>query len=220
MDIKAPLILSVRVGLPKTMGTEGAPDPMDQPWTSCIFKEPVEGLVWLSTMGLTGDGQTDIGDHGGPEMAALGYSAEHYPAWRTELEQPFLKYGAFGENFSSSRLDEESVCVGDIYAIGDARVQVSKPRLPCWKLARRLRVKDMVERVHAKAWGGWYLRVLTEGYVERGNVVVLEERPYPQWSVARVYQVYQRKKVDRQAALDLADCTALSPEWRERLRSA
>jgi len=219
MTIKAPLILSLQVGLPRTIGTEGAADPMDQPWTSSIFKEPVEGPVWLSRAGLAGDRQTDAADHGGGEMAVLGYAAEHYPEWRVELAQPFLKYGAFGENFTISRLDERTVCVGDIYAVGDARLQVSMPRRPCWKLTRRLRVKDMVERVHAKARGGWYFRVLTEGHVERSNFVVLEEQPWPQWSVARAYDVYQRRAQERQTALELADCAALSPTWRERLRT-
>lgn len=218
MTIKAPLVLSLQVGSSRTMGTEGAADPMDQPWTSSIFKEPVEGPVWLSTTGLAGDRQTDAGDHGGPEMAVLGYSAEHYSVWRAELGQPFLKYGAFGENFTISRMDERLVCVGDVYAVGEARLQVSMPRLPCWKLVRRFRVKDMVERVHEKAWGGWYMRVLAEGHVERGSFVVLEEQPWPQWTVARVYDVYRRRAQDRQAAAELADCTALAATWRERLR--
>jgi len=218
MAIKAPLILQLQVGLPKSYGTEGAADPMDQPWTTAIFKEPVEGPVWLSSTGLAGDQQTDD-DHGGPEMAVMSYSAEHYPVWRDELKMPFLKHGAFGENFTVSRMDEQSVCIGDTYTIGDARVQVSMPRRPCWKLARRLRTNEIIERVHAKAWGGWYGRVLKEGYVERSNFVVLEDRPYPQWTVARTYQVYHHRKQDRQPALELADCTLLAPTWRERLRN-
>src|SRR5262245_41369925 len=181
MAIKAPLILSLQVGQPRNLGTEGASDPMDQPWTSAIFKEPVEGPVYLSATGLAGDAQVDIPDHGGVEMAVLGYSAEHYPIWRAELEQPKLAYGAFGENFTISRLDEEQVCIGDVYVVGDARIQVSMPRRPCWKLARRFRRNDMIERVHETGWGGWYHRVLQPGHVERGSFVVLEDRPWPQW---------------------------------------
>src|SRR5262245_55324609 len=132
MAIKAPLILQLAVGLSKPYGTEGAADPMDQPWTTAIFKEPVEGPVWLSATGLAGDQQTDD-DHGGSQMAVLGYSAEHYAVWHDELKMPFLKHGAFGENFTISRQDEQTVCIGDTYAVGDARVQVSMPRRPCWK---------------------------------------------------------------------------------------
>lgn len=219
MAIKAPLILSLQVGLSKTMGTEGAADPDDRPWSSAFFKEPVEGPVWLSTLGLKGDAVADAADHGGADQALLGYSAEHYPAWRTELAQPFLKFGAFGENLTISRIDEQSVCIGDVYAVGEARVQVTLPRSPCWKLGRRFRSALMIERVHETARGGWYLRVLAEGHVERGNFVVLEQRPCPEWPVARAYRVYHDRAKDRAAALALAGCPPLSETWKSRLRA-
>jgi len=219
MAIKAPLITQIHVGPIKQLGTEGAADPMDQPWTTGIFKDAVEGPVWLSTKGLAGDSQHDD-DHGGAEMATLSYSADHYPVWREELKQPFLKPGAFGENFIVSRLDERTVCIGDTYTIGDARVQVSMPRRPCWKLARRLRDNGIIERVHAKAWGGWYCRVLQEGFVERSNFVLLESRPCPEWTVARTYDVYHRRAAEKQAAAELSACTYLAPTWRERLRNS
>src|SRR5262249_11970242 len=130
-----------------------------------------------------------------------------------------LAYGAFGENFTISRLDEEQVCIGDVYAVGDARLQVSMPRRPCWKLARRFRRNDMIERVHETKWGGWYHRVLQPGHVERGSFVVLEDRPWPRWTIARTYAAYHHRATDRGPALELADCAALSPTWRERLRA-
>lgn len=216
MAIKAPLVLSVQVGLPKTMGVEGATNPDEAPWTSAIFKEPVEGPVWLSKTGLAGDGFAS--SSGNPEQAALGYSAEHYAGWRTELKQPFLKHGSFGENLTISRLTEQTVCVGDTYSIGDAHVQVSFPRAPCWKLNRRFKRADMVERVHVTGWGGWYLRVLVEGFVERSNFVVLEERPFPEWTVEHAYRVYTQREVDRAPALELAAVPLLSEIWRRRLR--
>ena len=219
MAIKAPLVLSVQVGLPKTMGIEGSTNPDEAPWTSAIFKEPVEGPVWLSKTGLAGDRAAETDGHGGFEQAALGYSAEHYPAWRTELKQPFLKHGAFGENLTISRLTEQTVCIGDTYSIGDARVQVSFPRNPCWKLNRRFKLTDMVARVHATVRTGWYLRVLVEGFVERSNFVVLEQRPFPDWTVERAYHVYDQRAVDRDAALALADVSLLGEGWRRRLRS-
>ena len=218
MAIKAPLVLSIQVGLPKTMGTEGSANPDDAPWTSAIFKDPVEGPVWLSKTGLAGDGAAETDGHGGLEQAALGYSAEHYPGWRTELKQPFLKHGAFGENLTISRLTEQTVCIGDTFSIGDARVQVSFPRKPCWKLNRRFKMNDIVERVHSTVRVGWYLRVLVEGFVERSNFVVLEERPFPDWTVERAYGVYDQRAVDRAAAKELAEVSLLNETWRRRLR--
>ena len=216
MAIKAPLVLSVQVGLPKTMGKEGSANPDDAPWVSGIFKDPVEGPVWLSKTGLAGDGAAESAGKG--DQAALAYSAEHYPGWRTELNQPFLKHGAFGENLTISRLTESTVCIGDTYSIGDARVQVSFPRNPCYKLNRKFKMKDMVERVHAAVRTGWYLRVLAEGFVERSNFVVLEQRPHPDWTVERAYHVYDQRVSDRHAAMELAEVPLLSETWRRRLR--
>src|SRR5262245_55814153 len=102
-----PTLLSIQVGMPKRRGVPGSDDPMQHPWQSGIFKAPVDGVIWLGKLNLVGDGQADLKNHGGPDRAALAYSAEHYPTWRAELEQPDLPYGGFGENFTISGLDEE-----------------------------------------------------------------------------------------------------------------
>ena len=217
MAIKAPLVVSVNVGQSQTYGTEGAEDPMDRPWTSAIFKSPVEGPVMLSSTGLEGDGQAEKGSHGGHDMAVLGYSAEHYPSWKEELGKRDLKYGAFGENFTITRETEETVCIGDIYTVGDARIQIGLPRQPCWKLNRRHRLADMVERVHRNTRGGWYFRVLTEGYVERGNFVVLEDRPCPDWSVARAYTAFINRQKDPAEARALAGVEPLAADWKKQI---
>ncbi len=215
-----PTLLSIQVSLPRHFGVEGAPDPMDRPWTTGFFKEPVEGPVWLGRTNLVGDGQADRKNHGGPDKAVLAYSAEHYPIWRVELNRPDLPYGAFGENFTIAGLTEETVCIGDVYAIGEARVQVSQPRQPCWKIARRWRIKDLTARVRETGRTGWYLRVLEEGYVEAGMPVELLERPFPQWTVARATEIMHRRNEDREAAMALAACPALSAVWRESLITA
>jgi MOSC domain-containing protein YiiM len=220
MAIKAPLVLSLQVGKVRTMPLEGAAPGSDQTWTSAIHKDPVEGPVWLSTINLKGDEQADTEAHGGPDQAVLGYAAEHYDIWREELKQPRLKHGSFGENMTISRLNEQSVCVGDIYEIGEARVQVSQPRRPCVNLVRRLSVPDIVERVMASGRGGWYFRVLTEGHVERGSFVVLVTRPCPQWTVARVFDIMKNRNEDRASALALSECSLLAARWRDKLRAA
>lgn len=220
MAIKAPLILSLNVGMPKRLGVEGSSDPDEQPWTSAIYKDPVEGPVRLTRTGLEGDGHAEEDGHGGTEMAVLIYAADHYAAWKQELGQPFLKHGAFGENFTVSRLTEETVCIGDSYVVGEARIQISMPRAPCWKLARRFKVPDMVERVRESGRTGWYLSVLQEGFVERSNFVVLEDRPYPEWTVARAWKVYLNRVAEPSPARELAACPALPEHWRRRLASA
>lgn len=208
----APIVLSIQVGLPKQLGIEGAADPMDRPWTTGFFKEPVTGKIYLGKTNLVGDGQADLLLHGGTEKAVLAYSAKHYSQWRQELNLPDLPYGAFGENFTVSLLAEEDVCIGDIFAFGQAQIQVSQPREPCWKLARRWRIKDLPKRVIASGRSGWYFRVLSEGFVESRLPLTLLERPLPQWSVARVSAAFYWGKED---VSELASCPLLSSTWRK-----
>lgn len=209
-----PSLLSIQVGLPKRRGVVGSKNPMERPFQSGIFKDNVEGRVWLGAENLAGDGQADLQNHGGTFRAVLAYSAEHYPVWRTELSLPDLPYGAFGENFTISGLDEETVCIGDVFSIGEAKVQVSQPRQPCWKLARRWNMKDLTARVHYHGWGGWYLSVVQQGYVQAGTPVVLEKHPLPGFDIAFVYALMNQQIDDPQAMAELANCEWLSPGWR------
>jgi MOSC domain-containing protein YiiM len=194
-----------------------AEDPLDRPWTSAIHKSPVEGRIWLGAEGLTGDGQADRRHHGGPERALLAYAASHYPSWQQELGLPELGPGAFGENLTVLGLTEDTACIGDRLAIGDVVVEVAQPRQPCQNLARKLRVADMVKRVESSGRGGWYLRVIHEGWLEAGMLADLTGRPNPEWTIREAARVYQARGNDPASAARLAECAALSSEWRERL---
>src|SRR5262249_47371619 len=143
-------------------GTPGAADPLEQPWTSAYYKDPVTGPVKLGRLGLEGDQQADRRVHGGPDMAVLAYSIDHYPVWRRELGIESMGPGGFGENFAVAGRDERTVCVGDVIAIGDARLQVSQPRGPCANISRRWKRADLLKRVTENGRSGWYLRVLDE----------------------------------------------------------
>lgn len=147
---------------------------MDRPWTTGFFKEPVSSAVRLGLINLEGDGQADLVHHGGTDKAVLAYSAEHYPGWRQSMNNPSLPFGAFGENFTITGLTEADVCIGDIWQVGDEAVlEVSQPRQPCWKLARRWRIKSLALDVQQTGRTGWYFRVLTEGIVAAGMRLVL-----------------------------------------------
>ena len=190
---------------------------MEQPWRTGFYKQPVVGPVWLGRTNLVGDGQANLRVHGGPDKAVLSYAARHYPAWRTELNMPDLPYGAFAENFTVSSLDEHSVCLGDVYAIGQARVEVSQPRQPCANITRRWKLPGLTERVEATGRHGWYARVLDEGEVAPGDAIVLIERPFPEWTVARAFRVMRQRTVERDEAAALRDVPTLSDSWRKTL---
>jgi MOSC domain-containing protein YiiM len=152
----------------------------DQPchrWRSAIYKTPVEGPVMVRHTNLEGDGQADLRVHGGPDQAALMYSADNYDRWRAEGFD--FEPGSFGENLTVRGLDERSACAGDILEIGEAVFQVTEQRGPCYKLQYRTGVPDMIKRVLSNGRSGWYLRVLREGLIEAGQEIVLRDRPAP-----------------------------------------
>ncbi len=212
-------VVSIQIGTPRTAGVPGSADPMDRVFTSAIWKEPVAGRIWLGALGLAGDTVADHKHHGGRDQAVLMYGAAHYPAWRREWQQDDLGPGAFGENFTVTDLVEDTVCVGDVLELGEAVLEVTKPREPCRTLARRHRKPDLVGVVKENGRGGWYLRVKREGWVEPGVSIRLADRPFPQWTVRRAGQVMEARESRWEEALLLAECPALAENWVERIRA-
>jgi MOSC domain-containing protein YiiM len=131
------VLQSMQVGTPHRYGTAGARDILERPWTTSFVRVPSTEPRWLYTTHLDGNAQADTKNHGRPDQAVLLYAAAHYPLWRAELGRPEIGPGGFGENFTVDGLTEKSACIGDIYAVGDARLQVTGPRYPCWKIERR-----------------------------------------------------------------------------------
>ena len=206
-------IVSIQVGLPQTRQADAY---SDTPWTSGIVKLPVNGSVWLSKTQLEGDGQADLKNHGGPDRVILIYAQTHYDYWKSDLPHIDWVNGGFGENLTVTAQTEDTVCVGDIYRIGVVRIQVSQPRAPCWKLARRWNQKDLADRADKTGFTGWYARVLDEGNLEAGMMLSLEERPYPQWTIRQIQQVRGNIGEHLAEAIELAQCDALSADVRER----
>lgn len=182
---------------------------------SAIAKVPAHGAVEVGELGLSGDEQGDLRVHGGPDKAIHHYPRDHYPAWQAELgSHPLLQAGgAFGENLSSVGLTEADVCLGDRFDLGTAQVEVSQLRQPCWKLSDRFAVPDMARRVQNSGRTGWYYRVLVAGQLAAGDRLVLRERPYPQWPLARIAEVLYRRGVEP-ALLEEVLRLPLVPSWR------
>lgn len=206
-------VLSIQIGSVREIDPAGQGQWWDQPWRSGFLKEPKDGLQKLGPTGFEGDEQADRQNHGGPDKAICVYAAEHYSYWQSALSLAEMPWGAFGENLTTRGLLETEICLGDVYAVGTAVVQISQPRQPCWKLARRWRVQDLAVQVEQTGRTGWYFRVLQEGSVAAGAAFTLRERPHPEWTVDRANQIMHHLKNDRDAARRLAQCPALSASW-------
>jgi MOSC domain-containing protein YiiM len=185
---------------------------------SAIDKQPRQGALQVTTLGIAGDEQGDLRVHGGLDKAIHHYPREHYAAWAAELgAQPLLEQpGAFGENFSSHGWSEAEVCLGDRIRVGSALLEISQGRMPCWKLNERFGLAQMALRVQQSGRTGWYYRVLEEGVVQAGDAFELVERRHAQWSVARLSAVLFDKRLEPEL---LRECLALPlvPNWRRTL---
>ena len=194
--------------------------PLSRPGaSSAIDKTPVAGPIAVDALGLFGDEQADRRVHGGPDKALLLYSIDHYAAWRTELG-PLARLngpGAFGENLAVAGLSEADVCLGDRWRVGEqVTLEITQGRQPCWKLADRFGVPDMVQRVQANLRTGWYARVLTPGTLSVGDTVTCLERPHPSWPIRRLTALIYS---DHPSVGDLASALTLPlPDgWRRRI---
>jgi len=205
-----PYVRELRTGKVKKFGNEHAKDPMERTWKSGIFKKERTEPIMLRENGLEADEVADKKNHGGPEKALFAYPANHYDYWQAELATEEIDIGGMGENLVIDDADEFSVFIGDTYQFGDAIIQVSQPRQPCWKPARRFKVLDLALRIQNSGRTGWYFRVLKEGMVEADSELKLMERPYPQWSIAACNEVMHVHKDDLNLAYELASCTLLA----------
>lgn len=188
--------------------------------SSAIRKEPTTGPVHVGRLGLAGDEQADLSVHGGPEKAIHHYPTDHYGWWAQALgDHGLLRApGAFGENISTQGLVEDAVCVGDTWRLGSALVEVTQGRQPCWKLDHRFGGAAVMKAMTKSRRSGWYYRVIEEGEVATGGVMQLVDRPFPDWSVARVFGllIAGDHKQDPQGLEALRAVSALSGAWGRR----
>jgi MOSC domain-containing protein YiiM len=201
-------VLRVRVG--------GVREYSSGEWSSAIAKRPVHGGAAISLEGIAGDEQADRVNHGGADKAILCYAREHYLHWQSDLGDAAPQPGTLGENFETEGITEETACIGDIFRVGSAEVQISQPRQPCWKPARLHGLPRLTAQILTSGRTGWYLRVLAAGTVAAPETIHLAARPHPEWTVARANRVMHFEKHPALRA-ELAALEALSAAWRREL---
>ena len=201
-------IVSVNVGRAATLEFDG------RSVTSGIVKAPVDGPVMVRRINLDGDAQADLRVHGGADKAVYLYPAQHYAHWAGHLGRELSPFGYFGENLTVEGADEAETRIGDVVRAGDALLEVSQPRVPCFKLAMRLRDHAIGKPFLASGRVGYYLRVLEEGALEAGDEIELVSPGEGGFSVRRIARMLNgatAEELDEAAALP-----ALPLGWRQR----
>ena len=189
---------------------------------SAIDKRAVDDARWLDADGVAGDAQADRVHHGGPERALNHYPAEHYDAWRARYpgyDDAFVP-GALGENISTRGFTEADVCVGDVFSLGEATVQIAQPRQPCWKPGTRIGIAGLARAIAAEGRAGWLYRVLEPGHIRAGDRLTRIERAAHGITLAELWALQGTRHPDteqRRRLLTLAEQPTLAPEWRKRL---
>jgi MOSC domain-containing protein YiiM len=204
-------ILSVNVGAPRRLQLQ------DSTVLTSIFKTPVQGSVAVRRHNLAGDQQSDLTVHGGPYKAVYAYAAEHYNFWKRELPEIDLQPGMFGENLTIEGFAEDAVCIGDQFRAGSALLQVTQPRMPCYKLGIRFGRPDMVRRFWQSGRSGVYFSVVEEGALTVEDPIERAARAEDPITVADVVRLYRGDENSPQL-LERALRAPLFGGWKDRLR--
>lgn len=189
-------------------------------WTG-IYKQPVDGPVRIGFAGLDGDRQADRRVHGGPEKAVHFYPVDHYRYLATRFpaiaEQ--LVAGSIGENLSSGGLNEKTVFIGDIFRLGNVRLQVTQPRSPCWKIDARYGLDGLAQAIATTGITGWYFRVLDEGMVDSGEELRWVERLPDAISLAELWEIWRAHRPETLRLERLLAVPGLTAGWRKKVHN-
>ena len=201
-------LLSVNVGLPRDIAWKG------RIVHTGIWKNPVPGRCRVGRLNLDGDGQGDLGGHGGEQRAAFVYQIESYRHWQEQLKRTDFVHGQFGENFTIEGLPDDAVCIGDRYQVGSALFEITQPRVTCYRVGIRMNEPQMPALLTSSGRPGFYFRVLREGEVSAGDELVKVGEPKERMTVAEINALlyspnHRRDQLERAVRIE-----ALSPGWR------
>jgi MOSC domain-containing protein YiiM len=180
-----------------------------------ICKQTVDE-AFLTREGFRGDGVGDLQFHGGPDRAVCVYPYEHYELWEKEFGKP-LPPSAFGENLTVTNMLEQDVCIGDIYSLGDAVVQITQGRIPCVTISQRTGNPLLLKRMVQTGFTGYLCRVLEDGMVRNDSKLTLV-KPHPKKiSILFGNEIYFHKQQDTEGLKRILAVEALANEWKEAL---
>lgn len=203
-------LLSINVSLPTKVNHNG------KEIETSIYKSPTNADTHVSKLNVCGDKQADLKNHGGEHKAVYAFSANEYKYWENILKNQDMNYGYFGENLSILDMNESDLCIGDHLRIRDCLLEITQPRVPCFKLGIRANIKAMPRLFIEHAKTGFYMRVLEEGVIGKNDDVEIVRGNHHQLSVEKIFRsVFDKNFSDRDKIYRLAlDIEALSDEWK------
>ena len=203
-------IVGVRIGAIAPLGPRGVP--------SAFMKSPVAGRVAVGLLGLDGDAQADMRVHGGPDKAVYAYPAAAYPAWRAAVPRHAARLidGAMGENLTIDGWGDADVAIGDRVRIGTAALQVSEPRMPCFKVGLAFGDPAMVRAFADVGVSGWYYRVIEAGTIGIGDSATLLDRTNPDWTIARFFATVTSGPIGNDDLAAIAALDGVAAGWRAK----
>ena len=189
---------------------------------SGIVKRAVAGPVWLGESGFAADVQVDRRVHGGPERAVCVFTMAGYRHWAEVYPRRAADFvpGAFGENLYCAGIDEREACIGDRWQLGEAVLEISQPRNPCWKLSQHMELPDLSKRIVRTGYGaGWLCRVIQPGHVQAGDRLSILNRHPAHLAITQLWALTLSDAPNRAELAQAAQLAALAPTWRNRLQS-
>jgi ferredoxin-NADP reductase/MOSC domain-containing protein YiiM len=206
------VLVSVNVGLPKNVPWQG------KTVYTGVWKEPVQGPAMVRRLNIDGDAQGDLAGHGGEQRAVLVYQIESYQHWQQYFGRDDLSHGSFGENLTVDGLADDQVCIGDRYRIGEAEFEVTQPRVTCYRVGLRLGEPELPALLVGHHRPGFYMRVITEGRLQAGDVIVKTRAGPHTLSVADTDALLYLPGRDQDKLRSAVQIPALSPGWQGSFR--
>jgi MOSC domain-containing protein YiiM/ferredoxin-NADP reductase len=206
-------VVSLNVGEPRLVTYRG------MSFRTGILKTPIDAPLHLKRLNFTGDAQADLSAHGGIDKAVYCYPLEHYAFWRGEIGRAVLPMGQFGENVTTQGLLETELRIGDILRMGTAVLQVSEPRIPCYKLVMHMNAgSDFSVRFLAANRTGFYCRVIEEGDIAPSDAITLVSRDPSSPTVNEVVAATQFADREPARLRQVVRAKDISAKWRSRVR--
>lgn len=197
-------VLTISVGTPREFELHG------RTARSAIWKTPVAGRIAAQGVNLAGDDQADRKAHGGPDKAVYAYAVEDARWWEQEIGRA-LAHGELGENLTTEGIDVNDALIGERWKIGTVLLEVSEPRIPCWRLGVRMNDERFLRRFTEAMRPGSYLRIVEEGELGAGDEIRVIEKPTTGLSIRDVFRIYTR---DRNEVARLLSVPGLSESWK------